>query len=288
MTNILNWLISRRHRVIVLAVAFNPIFPIVSSSLVTLSVMVNGYNKSIQIPLISSLVVIALLFYTGNTSIFSIFLSILPLYAGLFLGYLIDRSKSVNFVFQAMYLVCFIIVLFSIFFNGFNYIFENIFDQIIEIFLTTGAIESQISSLNSWRELFFSLIVSIVFIQLVISLFLSTWWYSLIKKERSFFQQFKGLRLGKFLGLPATLLLVIGIFSDTIIVDSFFSLILIAFCFQGMALAHDYGSSINLHPAILSLIYILLVTPLTGFVILLLSIIGLVDNLINLRSLYRN
>ena len=180
------------------------------------------------------------------------------------------------------------IVLASLFFNGFNNIFANIFDQIIEIFLTTGAPESQINSLNSWRELFFSLIVAIVFIQLVISLFLTVWWYSLIKKENIFFYQFKALRLGKFLGLPATLLLFFSIFSDTIIIDSFFSLILIAFCIQGIALVHDYGSLINLHPAILALMYILLVTPLTGFVILLLSLIGLVDNWINLRSLYRN
>ncbi|MBI79810.1 MAG: DUF2232 domain-containing protein [Pseudomonadota bacterium] len=288
MTHILNWLISRRYRVIVSAIAFSPIFPIVSSSLITLSVMVNGYKKSIQIPLISSLIVTVLLLYTGTTSSLSIFLSILPLYAGLFLGYLIYRTNSINFVFQAIYLLCFLIVLASLFFNGFNNIFANIFDQIIEIFLTTGAPESQINSLNSWRELFFSLIVAIVFIQLVISLFLTVWWYSLIKKENIFFYQFKALRLGKFLGLPATLLLFFSIFSDTIIIDSFFSLILIAFCIQGIALVHDYGSLINLHPAILALMYILLVTPLTGFVILLLSLIGLVDNWINLRSLYRN
>tara|TARA_Y100001970_G_C14233361_1_gene860188 strand:+ start:1873 stop:2739 length:867 start_codon:yes stop_codon:yes gene_type:complete len=287
-THILNWLISRRYRVIVSAIAFSPIFPIVSSSLITLSVMVNGYKKSIQIPLISSLIVTVLLLYTGTTSSLSIFLSILPLYAGLFLGYLIYRTNSINFVFQAIYLLCFLIVLASLFFNGFNNIFANIFDQIIEIFLTTGAPESQINSLNSWRELFFSLIVAIVFIQLVISLFLTVWWYSLIKKENIFFYQFKALRLGKFLGLPATLLLFFSIFSDTIIIDSFFSLILIAFCIQGIALVHDYGSLINLHPAILALMYILLVTPLTGFVILLLSLIGLVDNWINLRSLYRN
>ena len=288
MTHILNWLISRRYRVIVSAIAFSPIFPIVSSSLITLSVMVNGYKKSIQIPLISSLIVTVLLLYTGTTSSLSIFLSILPLYAGLFLGYLIYRSNSINFVFQVIYLLCFLIVLVSLFFNGFNNIFASIFDQIVEIFLTTGAPESQINSLNSWRELFFSLIVAIIFIQLVISLFLSVWWYSLIKKENVFFHQFKALRLGKYLGFPATLLLFFSIFSDTIIVDSFFALILIAFCIQGIALVHDYGSSINLHPAILALMYILLVTPLTGFVILLLSLIGLVDNWINLRSLYRN
>ena len=111
MTHILNWLISRRYRVIVSAITFSPIFPIVSSSLITLSVMVNGYKESIQIPLISSLIVIALLVYTGTTSSLSIFLSILPLYAGLFLGYLIYRTNSINFVFQAIYLLCFLIVL---------------------------------------------------------------------------------------------------------------------------------------------------------------------------------
>ncbi len=288
MTHILNWLVSKNYRVILSAVVFSPIFPIITSSILVLDTIVNDLRTGIRSAFISSIIVIFLLIFTGTDSIASIFLSILPLYSGLFLGYLMIKSRSVTFVFQSTYLFCFFAIIVGLFFDNFSLFFGQIFDQLVEIFASASVSDSQILSLNSWRDLFFSLIVSIVFVQLIMSFFIGIWSLSVIKKDRSYFIQFRSLRLGRFLGIPATLLLFLSIFVDILYIDSFFSLVLVGFCIQGLAVIHDYAATINLHPMILTLLYILLVTPLTGFVILIISLVGLLDNWINIRSIYRH
>jgi uncharacterized protein YybS (DUF2232 family) len=90
--------------------------------------------------------------------------------------------------------------------------------------------------------------------------------------------------MGRVLGVPALVLISIGLVLDTPLVQNLTPLVLFAFLFQGLAVMHAWAHAKKWHPLLVGLIYLLFVTPLTGVTILGLSVVGLLDNVFNLRS----
>ena len=87
------------------------------------------------------------------------------------------------------------------------------------------------------RGVFFGLVAAAVFAQLIVAVVLGYWWSSLAGLSQDVGQQFRALRLGRILGVPATLVMAVSLFIDAALVQNLFPLALFGFRFQGLALA---------------------------------------------------
>lgn len=157
-------------------------------------------------------------------------------------------------------------------------------ESMLEMFRQGGAAPEQIEALSGVRRVFFGLAAAVVFAQLVVAAILGYWWASLGGLEERIGPQFRALRLGRILGVPATLLMAASLFVDVALVQNLFPLVLFAFCFQGLAVTHAWAHAKRWNPALLLVMYLLLVSPLTVVIVLVLGSMGLTDNWINLRA----
>jgi uncharacterized protein YybS (DUF2232 family) len=126
------------------------------------------------------------------------------------------------------------------------------------------------------------------FSALVGALLLGYWWWTLAEGEPRFGAEFRRLKLGRWLGAVATVIVALGLAFAAPLVQNLLPLALFAFLLQGLAVVHAWAHARQWHPGLLILLYLLLVLPpLTVLVMLPLSIVGLVDNWLNLRTQLR-
>jgi hypothetical protein len=116
------------------------------------------------------------------------------------------------------------------------------------------------------------------------SLFLGRWWQSLIDAPKQFGAEFRQLRLGRYLGVTAVLIVVVAslssVFGITLpVVDAWLWIAVVALAIQGLAVAHARKASGKLASGWLTAIYICLVLPITvTMVVAVLVGLGLADN----------
>jgi len=67
-------------------------------------------------------------------------------------------------------------------------------------------------------------------------------------------------------------------------VQNLFPVVLVGFCFQGLAVTHAWAHAKRWNPVVLLVMYLLLVSPLSGVLLLALGSMGLTDSWINLRG----
>ena len=124
-----------------------------------------------------------------------------------------------------------------------------------------------------------------IYLQLMAALLLGSWWASKTQEESQFGRQFRQLRLGRLVGIPATLLMASSLLLDGPVIRNLFPLGLFAFWFQGIAVVHAWAWAKRWSAGFLVPMYVLLIMPVTAAVtILLLASVGLVDNWIELRG----
>jgi hypothetical protein len=113
----------------------------------------------------------------------------------------------------------------------------------------------------------------------VLGLFLARWWQAQLVAERgSFGVEFRALRLGRVLGVAAALLVVAALLTKQPLVDDLARLFVGALVLVGLAAVHRAKANERLAGAWLWVVYLLLITPLSPFVVLLLAGWGFADN----------
>ena len=118
-------------------------------------------------------------------------------------------------------------------------------------------------------------------------LLLGFWWRTAASGEPRFGLEFRQLRLGRWLGALATVVVALGLVFSAPLVQNLLPMALFGFVFQGLAVLHAWAHARRWHVAILVVFYLLLLSPLTVLVMLPLSVVGLVDNWLDLRRLVR-
>ena len=118
-----------------------------------------------------------------------------------------------------------------------------------------------------------------------ISLLLARYWQALLYNPKGFGQEFRQLRFGK---VAANLALVVTVFATTManeMVLNLFFIAIVMMMFQGLAVIHSLVAKCKLSPSLLIGLYVLMIfTLLQGAIVLLfVSMIGLLDNWLNLR-----
>jgi hypothetical protein len=158
-------------------------------------------------------------------------------------------------------------------------------EQGIDWLRSTGAAEEQVQVVTEgWERLFIGFLILGVFLQLMVPLLLGSWWAASLNPQPQFGSQFRELRLGRFLGIPGTLLMAASLVLEGPVIQNLFPLVLFGFWFQGIAIVHAWGRARQWNSAIVAAMYILLLPPFTGMTVLALASVGLVDNWVDLRA----
>ena len=277
MAGFVQWLLSRRYRLIVLAAVLAPVpvLVFVSSALMTLETLYRGPRNGASGAVLATIVGIPLAWVWGVSPAGLALESGAMLFAGVGLGALLRRTGSLALTFQGVGLVC----------AEPGAWMSALLDRLAEVARSGGATEQQVSSLiENLGPYFTGLIIAGVYLQLMAALLLGSWWVSKTQEESQFGPQFRQLRLGRFLGIPATLLMASSLLLDGPVVRNLFPLVLFAFWFQGIAVVHAWAWAKRWSAGFLGPIYVLLILPITAAVtILLLASVGLLDNWIELR-----
>ncbi|WP_129777248.1 hypothetical protein [Peristeroidobacter soli] len=114
---------------------------------------------------------------------------------------------------------------------------------------------------------------------------LGRWWQSLLDTPGSFGVEYRQLRLGRAMGIATTLLFIVALLTDSALVASLAWVAFAALAFQGLAAAHRSKAVGRLDRGWLVAIYVLLIVlPVTSFVVLMLAIWGFADNWLRPRT----
>ena len=279
------WVLDRRYRLVLVGIALTPILPIVTTALLTLETIRRGGVQGSFTALAGTAGVLVLATVSNaDVAILTAF-GALVLFAGVALGVLVRSANSLALAFQGSLLICVLAVIVAIvIWPDPSVLIGEMVEQFVEVFRASGASEEQLAGVRSWNSLFFGLLAAAFFSQLAAALLLGYWWNSFGGPQGAFGQQFRMLKLGRVLGIPATLLMASSLVFNVPLVQNLFPLALFGFWFQGLAVSHAWARAKRWHPAVLGIAYVLLVTPLTGLVILAMGSVGLVDNWFDLRA----
>ena len=282
------WLLGRRYRPVILAAAFAPapLISFASTALMTLETLHRGGRQGFSSALVATGGVLILAWVWGaDPSNFALAGGV-TLLAGVGLGVLLRWAGTLALAFQGVVVVCAAGAVFAgVFWSDPGSIINPIVAQGVEWLRSTGASEGEIQAVSEgWERLFVGFLTLVIFLQLMAPLLLGSWWAALMNPVPQFGRQFRELRLGRFLGIPATLLMAARLILDGPVIQNLFPLVLFAFWFQGISVVHAWGKVRQWNPAIVAAMYVLLLPPFTGVTILAIASLGLVDNWIDLRA----
>ncbi len=279
------WVLQRRYRLILVAIATAPILPVVTMALMTLETIRRGGLQGVY-SAAAGIGGVLLLGIAANSDINSMaMLAAITFGAGVALGVIVRWANSLALAFQGSLLLCVIAVIGALLlWPDPGSLIGATIDEFVGVLRENNATEQQIAVIRGWSSLLFGLLGAFAFAQLAAALLLGYWLNSLDGAEGSFGREFRELKLGRVLGIPATLLMASYLVLDVALVQNLFLLVLLGFWFQGLAVTHAWAKVRRWHPAILGIAYVLLVTPLTGLVILAMGSVGLVDNWFDLRA----
>lgn len=282
------WLLGRRYRPVILAAAFAPapLISFASTALMTLETLHRGGRQGFASALVATGGVLSLAWVWGADPGNFALAGGVTLLAGVGLGVLLRWAGTLALAFQGVVVLCAAGVVFAgVFWPDPGSMITPIVAQGVEWLRSTGAAEGEIQVVTEgWERLFVGFLTLVIFLQLMTPLLLGSWWAALMNPVPQFGRQFRELRLGRFLGIPATLLMAVRLILDGPVIQNLFPLVLFAFWFQGIAVVHAWGKVREWNPAIVAAMYVLLLPPFTGVTILAIASLGLVDNWIDLRA----
>jgi hypothetical protein len=288
----IDWLLAQRYRLILLAVAAAPFafFAPLSGALLALETVRRGVAQGLVSAAIALGGVIVLAIVTGSSPAFLGTLGASSFLAGVLVGMLLLRAGgSLALTFQWIVLIAAGgVLLISIGGGDSRTMFEPAVNEVIELLRESGAADDQLELLREWQHLILGLLAAVIFAQLVIVLLLAHWWSAIADREARFGTEFREFRLVRATGLAAALIVALSLVLDVALVQNLTPLALFAFLFQGLAVLHAWAHARQWHPVAVAPVYVLLVTPLMGAVVLAMSSIGLVDNFIDLRAPLRS
>lgn len=285
MKAVIEWVLAHRYRPVLLAIAFSPLVPVISAALMALETTRRGAAQgAIGALFVFAGVALVELVTSGGIGLLSA-VAVAAALSGVAIGSAIAWAGSLNLGFQGAVLLCFVAgVLVTLAGPAPEVMFEPVIEQLVEMLDENGATPQQLEAVRGLDAVLMGLVVAAIFAQVAAGLLLAYWWLSLMRDDVAFGPEFRELKLGKVLGIPAMALVTAGLVLETPLVQNLTPLALFAFLFQGLAVMHAWAHAKSWHPALVGVIYVLFVTPLTGLTIMGLSVVGLLDNVFELRS----
>ena len=257
---------------------------------VALVTLVHGYREGL-INILAATVILAV--FTGialNQPAVGLELALKFWLPAWFLASLVITRNSMSLaIVVAAALTCLLVIGFYIFSDPAAYWHEVINKQLLPMLKEAGMqIQEGPKSEKLW--LFMSQIMTgsalALFLALqTLSLLLARYWQALLYNPQGFKQEFHQLRFGK---MAANVALVVTLFAFTTTNEmalNLFFIVIVLMMFQGLSVIHNLVAKCKLSPSVLVGVYVIMLFTLqSGAVgLLLVSIIGLLDNWLNLR-----
>ncbi len=283
-----DWLLAQRQRLVIVAIVATPLLPVVSAALLALETIRRGPLQGLVSAAfgVAGLSLLAALSRTGVVTFALI--GVASMGAGVAVGALIRWAGNLVFAFQAVWLVCFVLVaVLGLVGPDPAVVFAPVLKEFEAMVQAPPGSEADVAELTA--RLAAMLPAVTLFSSLVGALLLSYWWWSVASGQKQFGAEFRRLKLGRWLGSVATLVVLLALVFGAPVVQNLLPMALFGFMFQGLAVMHAWAHAKQWHPALLGLVYVLLVVPpLTVAVMVPLGVIGMVDTWLDLRKPVRS
>jgi hypothetical protein len=281
---VIDWLLAQRQRLVIVAIVTAPLLPIVTAALLALETSRRGAVRGITSAAfgVAGLALLAMLSRTGVVGFALI--GVVSMGAGVLIGALIRWAGNLVLAFQVVWLACLVGVLV---YAAVGPDPATVFAPVLEGFretlqgqsLTQEQVDEVVTGLAE------SLPAASLFLVLGGTLLLGYWWWSVASGGPSFGPEFRRLKLGRWLGWTATVLVVLGVAFGAPVVQNLLPLAVLGFLLQGLAVAHAWVHAKKWNPVVFVVLYVLLVvSPATIAV----AVVGLVDNWLDLRKPVRS
>jgi hypothetical protein len=204
--------------------------------------------------------------------------------AGVVVGSVIRWARNLVLAFQTVWLVCFVAVLaFAAFGPDSTAVFAPVLKDFEQALQAPPGSDAQVAEVVT--RLAETLPAATVLLVLGGTLLLAYWWWGVAVGEPRFAAEFRQLKLGRWLGSAATLVLALALVFGTPLVQNLLPMAVVGFVFQGLAVAHAWVHARRWNPALLVVLYLLLVLPPLTIAVM---VVGLVDNWLDLRKPLRS
>lgn len=278
-----DWVLSRPYRLVLVAIVFTLLFPVVASALMVLNTLHRGNAQGATTAAIATAILGVLAVTTGAGQL--LWVGGLAMAFGVAIGALLRWAGSLALGFQGTVLGAYAVAIAVSLFGPDPAVLTEPLQQWLIEFLQAGeATPEQLDLIRAWDTMLLGFAFAVVFVQLVGAMLLGYWWMSLASGQRNFGPEFRALKLGRVLGISAMVLVSIGLVVDASLVQTMSAIALFGFLFQGLAVMHAWAHAKKWHAAFIWPVYVLMVTPLTWIAVLGLSAVGLLDNVFELRA----
>jgi hypothetical protein len=271
------WVLSQRYWLVLAAIVFSPL-PVISSALMVLNTLQRGPREGVLTALAASGALALLAVATGGQWREVAIVGGAMMLAGALIGGAVRWGGLLVLGFQATVLASALIAAgITLFGPAPEVLSQMLAERFKELMWGDTA------TLEQRRPLLPGITFAATFAQLVGALLLGYWAFGIARVEAHFGPEFRTLRLGRVLGIPAIIVVGIGFAVSTPLVQNLAPIALFAFLFQGIAVMHAWVHARRWNAAWLWPVYILLVTPWAVIPFGGLSAIGLLDNIFALR-----
>ena len=194
------------------------------------------------------------------------------------LGWLLRQTGSLNLTFQVL-LLGMLILLAAVYLSLEDPV--GMWRKQIEVAWARAGlpVERDRSLIEVWSRTMWGALAGLALCMIFGAALLGRWWQSLLDAPGKFGVEYQQLRLGRAMGIATTVLFIVALLSESALVASLVWVAFTALAFQGLAAAHRSKAVGRLDRGWLVAIYVLLIVlPVTSFVVLVLAIWGFADN----------
>jgi hypothetical protein len=277
--------LSRSYRLVLVALVSTLLLPVVASALMVVNTLYRGAAQGAATAAVAIVILAAAAIASGGMWVQTLWVGGLAMGLGAVVGAWLRRAGSLTLGFQGVVLGAYAAaVAIGLFGPDTAVLVEPLQRWLIEFLQAGEATQEQLDLIRTWDTMLLGIAFAVVFAQLVGALLLGYWWMTLASGQGGFGPEFRELKLGRVLGIPAMVLVSVGLVVDFALVQNLSVIALFAFMFQGLAVAHAWAHAKKWHPAFVWAIYILLIPPLSWVGIFGLASMGLLDNVFELRA----
>lgn len=284
-----DWVLSQRYWLVLLAILFAALFPVVTAALMVLNTLYRGTTQGFATALLGSAALALLAVATAGGWLYVAVAGSVAMVSGAALGALLNWARTLTLGFQCTVLgslsVAAAVTLFG---PAPSVLVEPVVTRLVELLQAGEATPEQLDAVRTWDTMLLGMMFGALFALLVAVMLLGYWWFALARAEVGFGTEFRALKLGRVLGILAMILVTVGLVVPVPVVQNLSPIALFAFLFQGLAVMHAWAYAKQWQPVFVWPVYLLLILPWTSWIALLgLSAVGLLDNIFDWRSRLR-
>jgi hypothetical protein len=254
MQKLVDWLLERRIAVVLLVVVFAPTpnLSIISSAVMGLQWVWRGPAIAVGDALLAcvAVTVIAIAAAGGpSEALPGAINACAAILIGCIVGGILRAAGGLTLAVQIILLIAFAgIAMFTLFGPSSIELFDAQIAQLGELMRQQGGTEEQIASISGLSPRYAGFFGQLLCLQVVLTLFLIAWLLGYARHSPEFGPQFRALRIGYVIGVPATLIIVLALLWNATLTHNLFGIAALAFMLQGLSLLHARGHSAGWHP----------------------------------------